>query len=87
ELTRAGIYFTGKSSIASGQYLYVLTWAHLMHLAGGLISLIWVSAKASRGMYSASNHNGLRISAIFWHFLDILWVYLFLFLLFIRYLA
>ncbi|MFI5150768.1 MAG: heme-copper oxidase subunit III [Bacteroidia bacterium] len=87
ELTHAGIYFTGKSSIASGQYLYVLTWAHLMHLIGGLISLIWVSAKSSRGLYSSTNYNGLRISGIFWHFLDILWVYLFLFLLFIRYLA
>jgi cytochrome c oxidase subunit 3 len=87
DLTHSGIYFTGKSSIASGQYLYVLTWAHLMHLIGGLISLIWVSASASKGTYTPTNYNGLRISGIFWHFLDILWVYLFLFLLFIRYLA
>jgi len=87
DLTHSGIYFTGKQSIASGQYLYVLTWAHLMHLVGGIISLIWVSIRSSQGEYSPSNYNGLRISSIFWHFLDFLWVYLFLFLLFIRYLA
>jgi cytochrome c oxidase subunit 3 len=86
-LNHSGIYFTGKQSIASGQYLYVLTWAHLMHLFGGLISMIYVSIKSGRGGYSDSNYNGLHIAAIFWHFLDILWIYLFLFLLFIRYIA
>lgn len=87
DLTNSGIYFTGKSSIPAGQFLYVLTWAHLMHMVAGLISLLFVSIKTSQGKYSSTNYNGMRISAIFWHFLDILWIYLFLFLLFIRYIA
>lgn len=87
DLNHSGIYFTGKQSIASGQYLYVLTWAHLMHLFGGLITLIFVSAKSARGGYSQTNYNGMQIAAIFWNFLDALWIYLFLFLLFIRYIA
>ncbi len=86
-LNHSGIYFTGKQSIASGQYLYVLTWAHLMHMVAGLISVGVVAVKASLGKYSAENYNGMRICAIFWHFLDVLWIYLFLFLLFVRYLA
>ncbi len=86
-LNHSGIYFTGKQSIPSGQYLYVLTWAHLMHLFGGLISMTFVSIKSGRGGYGPLNYNGLHIAAIFWHFLDILWVYLFLFLLFIRYIV
>jgi cytochrome c oxidase subunit 3 len=86
-LHASGIYFTGKLSIASGQYLYVLTWAHLMHLAGGLISLIFTGIKTAFGKYTQSSYNGMQISAIFWHFLDFLWIYLFLFLLFIRYIA
>ena len=86
-LNHSGIYFTGKQSIASGQFLYVLTWAHLMHLFGGLLSLAFVSIKAARRGYTQTNFNGIRVSAIFWHFLDGLWVYLFLFLLFIRYIA
>jgi cytochrome c oxidase subunit 3 len=86
-LNHAGIYFTGKQSIASGQFLYVLTWAHLMHLIGGLLSLLYVSIKSARGGYSPESFNGIRVSAIFWHFLDGLWVYLFLFLLFVRYIA
>jgi cytochrome c oxidase subunit 3 len=86
-LNHAGIYFTGKQSIASGQYLYVLTWAHLMHLVGGLLSLLFVTLKSARGGYTATSSNGIHVASIFWHFLDGLWVYLFLFLLFIRYLA
>jgi cytochrome c oxidase subunit 3 len=87
DLNHSGIYFTGKQSIASGQYLYVLTWAHLMHLFGGLLTLIFVTTKSARGGYAANNFNGMQIAAIFWHFLDVLWIYLFLFLLFIRYIA
>jgi cytochrome c oxidase subunit 3 len=86
-LNHAGIYFTGKQSIASGQYLYVLTWAHLMHMVAGLISVGVVTVKSARGKYTAGNYNGMRICAIFWHFLDVLWIYLFLFLLFVRYIA
>jgi cytochrome c oxidase subunit 3 len=87
DLNHAGIYFTGHLSIASGQYLYVLTWAHLMHLAAGLLSLIFTGIKTARGRYTTASYNGLKVCAIFWHFLDVLWIYLFLFLLFIRYIA
>jgi cytochrome c oxidase subunit 3 len=87
DLTQAGIYFTGKGSIPAGQFLYVLTWAHLMHMVAGLLSLFFVSIKTARRKYSAYDYNGMRVSGIFWHFLDILWIYLFLFLLFIRYIA
>ena len=87
DLHHSGIYFTGKLSIASGQYLYVLTWAHLMHLLFGLIALLFTAIKTVNGKYSAASYNGMKICSIFWHFLDILWIYLFLFLLFIRYIA
>jgi heme/copper-type cytochrome/quinol oxidase subunit 3 len=86
-LNHSGVYFTGRLSIASGQYLYVLTWAHLMHMAGGLISLIVVTVRTSMGKYTQTNYNGMRICSIFWHFLDFLWIYLFLFLLFVRFIA
>lgn len=83
-LVSQGIYFTGKTSNASGSYLYVLTALHLLHLAGGLISLAVVWVNAGRKKYNSSNLLGIQLSAIFWHFLDVLWIYLFLFLLFIR---
>jgi cytochrome c oxidase subunit 3 len=83
-LVSQGIYFTGKTHNASGSYLYMLTFMHMLHLVGGIISLMVVWVKAVGKKYHAENLLGIQLSAIFWHFLDVLWIYLFLFLLFIR---
>lgn len=84
QLTAKGIVFAGKYSNAAGSFLYALTALHLAHLFGGLISLFVVLIKGLRGKYSAENTLGVELSSIYWHFLDILWVYLFLFLYYIR---
>lgn len=84
ELTAKGIVFAGKYSNASGSFLYVLTGLHLAHLAGGLISLLVTLVNGLRRKYNAENTLGLELCSIYWHFLDILWVYLFLFLYYIR---
>jgi cytochrome c oxidase subunit 3 len=84
ELTAKGIVFAGKYSNAAGSFLYALTALHLAHLFGGLIALFVVLIKGLRGKYSAENTLGVELSSIYWHFLDILWVYLFLFLYYIR---
>jgi cytochrome c oxidase subunit 3 len=78
------IFFAGKYSNASGSFLYALTGLHLAHLAGGIIALIVVSIKSLSNKYNAENILGIQLCAIFWHFLDVLWIYLFLFLLFVR---
>ena len=79
-----GVYFTGPGSNASGSFLYVLTLLHLLHLAGGMISLIITTIKAKKEIYSSSNLLGVELCVTFWHFLDFLWLYLFLFLLYIH---
>jgi cytochrome c oxidase subunit 3 len=83
-LISQGIYFTGKTHNASGSFLYLLTFMHLLHLAAGLIALMVVWIKASRKKYNSEELLGIKLCAIFWHFLDVLWVFLFLFLLFVR---
>lgn len=84
ELTLKGVVFAGKYSNASGSFLYVLTGLHLAHLAGGLISLSVSLVNSLKRKYNAENTLGLELCSIYWHFLDILWVYLFLFLYYIR---
>jgi cytochrome c oxidase subunit 3 len=79
-LAASGIFFAGKQSTLSGSILYVITFMHFMHLLGGLIALFFTQLANLRGKYSAQKHLGLSLCAIFWHFLDILWVILFLFL-------
>ena len=68
----------------SGSFLYVLSGMHLAHLAGGIISLSVVLSEALKEQYNSQNKLGLELCSIYWHFLDVLWVYLFLFLVFTR---
>jgi cytochrome c oxidase subunit 3 len=83
-LIRSNIYFTGTESSASGSYLYVLCALHLCHVLGGLIALGVVYVKSLRKKYSAGNYLGIKLCATYWHFLDALWIYLFVFMLLIR---
>jgi len=78
------IVFGGKHSNPSGSFFILFIWAHWAHLAGGLISLIFVLINSLRKKYSSENALGVELCAIYWHFLSVLWVYLFLFLYFIR---
>jgi cytochrome c oxidase subunit III len=85
KLVEQGYYFAGGTGGgASASYLYVLSGLHLLHVFGGLIALIVVFFRASKGIYKSGNLLGLQMCTIYWHFLDFLWIYLFLFLLFIR---
>lgn len=84
ELYSKHIVFGGKSSNASGSFLYLITFLHLLHLFAGLISLLVTLKNSIKGKYNAQNTHGLELCSIYWHFLDILWVYLFLFLYYIR---
>lgn len=84
ELTMQGIYFLGKYSNASGSFLYVITVLHILHLAGGLWALLITLIKSLRKRYNSSNYLGIELCSIYWHFLDVLWIYLFLFLYFFR---
>ncbi len=78
------IYFTGPGSNASGSFFYIITFMHLLHLLGGIISLMVVYFKALAERYHAKDYLGIQLCAIYWHFLDGLWIYLFLFLYLIR---
>jgi cytochrome c oxidase subunit 3 len=83
-LVAQGIFIGGRTSNPAGSFLYVISGAHLAHLMGGVIMLIYVCIKSFRKIYHSKNLLGLQLASIFWHFLDLLWVYLFLFLYFAR---
>lgn len=83
-LISKNIFFTGPSSSGSGSYLYIISALHLCHVIGGLIALGVVYVKSLLKRYDAGNYLGIKLCAIYWHFLDALWVYLFLFMLFMR---
>lgn len=78
------VYFTGANSNLAGSWFYVITGFHLLHVVAGLIVLLVTVIKSQIGIYTKNDYQGVEMAAIFWHFVDILWIYLFLFLAIIR---
>ena len=79
-----GVFFTGKESRPAGSWLYVITWFHWMHALAGVIVLLVAFIRSIRGHYTKENTLPFSLSSQFWHFLGFLWVYLLLFLTFLR---
>lgn len=84
ELLDSGLFFAGAQSTVKSSFIYGITIAHLAHVAAGIVVLLVVIFNHFSKKYSANDTLGLELGAIFWHFVDILWIYLFLFFYFIR---
>lgn len=84
QLISQGDYFTGPSSTIKSSYIYVLAGVHIIHVIAGIISLMIVLYNHFKGKYSASEYLGLSLGATFWHFLDLLWVYLVVFMTLVK---
>jgi len=84
ELKASGLYFTGAGSTVSTSFLIGITLMHVLHLIAGIIVLFVVIYNHYKNKYSSSDLLGFELGAIFWHFVDLLWILLFLFFYFIR---
>ena len=84
ELKASGLYFTGEGSTVSTSFLIGITLMHVLHLIAGIIVLFVVIYNHYKNKYSSNDLLGFELGSIFWHFVDILWIYLFLFFYFIR---
>jgi cytochrome c oxidase subunit 3 len=73
QLKGLGIYV---ATSPSSSFFYVLTASHAFHLVGGVAALIYVAVQSLRFSQGPARQTLIDISAIFWHFLDGLWVYL-----------
>jgi len=81
-LIENGYYFTGETSTINSSYVYVIVMAHLVHLIAGIIVLLFLVVNHFRKKYTSTQMLGFSIGAAFWHFVDILWLFLFVFLSF-----
>ena len=84
ELKSVGLYFTGPESTVSTSFIIGITFMHILHLLAGVIVLLVVIYNHFKKKYSASDMLGFELGGIFWHFVDVLWIYLFFFFYFIR---
>jgi len=82
EIIAQGYYFTGPTSNITMSYIFLIAAVHILHVVAGIISLVVVLVRQLRGKYQADDMLGMELGATFWHFLDLLWVYLMLFFYF-----
>lgn len=78
QLVKAGVYLP---STLQSSFFYILTGLHGIHLLGGIAALVAVLITGFRNRLTALKHEPLDLCATYWHFMDGLWVYLFLLLL------
>ncbi len=64
----AGIY---------GSTFYTMTGFHGFHVTVGVICLTYVTTKAFRGKYAQTDHRGIEVIGLYWHFVDLVWIILF----------
>jgi cytochrome c oxidase subunit 3 len=80
DLNERGIRLLGAGSNVAGSFLAVIASLHMLHVAGGIIALLvmlFLAFRGSRRVYSAVP---VEVAATYWHFVDALWIYLFVFL-------
>lgn len=73
-----------ESADTATSYLYLITFVHLLHILVAIIYLIRLVIRSYSREFTSHENLSLRVGAIFWHFLGLLWIYLLLFLLFIH---
>ena len=82
EIIQSGYNFTGPTSNITMSYIYIIAVVNILHVLVGLISLIVVIINHLKKKYTTTNKLGFDLASIFWHFVYILWLYLFFFLYF-----
>lgn len=73
QLAGNGIYVATNPS---SSFFYLLTGAHGIHLAGGLIALFYITLEAWRYRLGPAKRTVVEVTAIYWHFMAGLWIYI-----------
>ena len=75
-----GVRFEGAGA---GQFLYIIFGLHALHVIGGLIALTVLSIRQLTGKTRNYSSTPIEIMSTYWHFVDLLWLYLFVFFIWI----
>jgi len=65
-------------------FIYLLTAAHAVHLAGGVIALLWAGATSLLHRPIEGRRIVVDVTAWYWHFMALLWIYIFALLAFVQ---
>ncbi|MEQ8625180.1 MAG: cytochrome c oxidase subunit 3 [Vicingaceae bacterium] len=79
QLMANNVFLTGPGSNASGSFLYIISFLHILHLLGGMVALSIVFFNALKEQYNSKNLLGLQVCSTYWHFMGGMWLYLYIF--------
>jgi cytochrome c oxidase subunit III len=75
-----GFSFPGPEAPAAQQFFslyFAMTGLHALHIIIGAGVLIVLMIQATRGRFSPRYHNPVEMAGLYWHFVDIIWIFLF----------
>jgi cytochrome c oxidase subunit 3 len=55
---------------------WVATGLHAAHVTAGMLVLMWMSVRAARGFYTPAHHTTLEMGTLYWHLVDVIWIFL-----------
>lgn len=78
-LEASGVKLIGNNSNAAGSFLGVITGVHMLHILGGVVVLFIMFFKAFSSKQKTYSSIPVEMAATYWHFVDAIWIYLFVF--------
>ncbi len=68
---------TTVSTDLFGSVFFTLTGFHGLHVLGGVLAILYTISKALRGHFTQADHRGVELMGLYWHFVDVVWIFLF----------
>jgi len=84
DLESHGIYLTGPNSNAAASFILIIVGMHALHVLGGVVALLVMFIRAFASTTKNYSSTPIEIVSTYWHFVDVLWIYLVIFLIWIR---
>ena len=81
QLWKSGLKLNGAGA---AQFMYIIFGLHALHVLGGVVALLLLVFRAFRRKVRSYNPVPVEVTSTYWHFVDLLWIYLFVFFLWIR---
>ena len=77
-----GRYYSHKGDTVPGQFMFfsfyfMMTGLHGVHILGGMAVIAWVLRRAARGDFSHAYYTPVDLVGLYWHLVDLIWIYLF----------
>ncbi len=77
-----GRFYSHKGDTVPGQFMFfsfyfMMTGLHGLHIVGGMVVMAWVLRRAARGDFSHSYYTPVDLTGLYWHLVDLIWIYLF----------